>query len=227
MEPTMYDMLMRLSLFQGMSQTHLFEVIEQAKFHFRKVGNHETAFSQGEWCDQLTFLMGGELVATTQAPNAEFSLEETIGPCSIIEPYSLFGKHPLYKATYTARVEASLLSIDKQYVYTLLESYEIFRINFFNLLSRKIENLSERQWAVSPHTSEEKLASFIHNLCTTSQGTKTMHIKMEELARLLGCTRLNVSSILNKWKEEGLIEMRRKAFVVHDIAKLLEKTLHS
>jgi CRP-like cAMP-binding protein len=54
-----------------------------------------------------------------------------------------------------------------------------------------------------------------------------MHIKMEELARLLGCTRLNVSSILNKWKEEGLIEMRRKAFVVHDIAKLLEKTLNS
>ena len=227
MEPTMYDMLMRLPLFQGMSQTHLFEVIGQTKFHFRKVDDRKELFTQGEWCNQLTFLMGGELSATTQAPYAKLSIEETIKPYAVIEPQSLFGKRPSYKATYKAKGEASLLSIDKQYVYTLLESYEIFRINFLNLLSSKVEDLHTRQWAVAPQALEEKLASFIHNLCTTSQGTKTMHIKMEELARLLGCTRLNVSSILNKWKEEGLIEMRRKAFVVHDIAKLLEKTLHS
>ena len=35
MEPTMYDMLMRMPLFQGMSRSELFEVIEQAVFHFR------------------------------------------------------------------------------------------------------------------------------------------------------------------------------------------------
>lgn len=219
-------MLMRLPLFQGMSQTHLFEVIEQAKFHFHKVDDRKKVFTQGEWCNQLTFLMGGELKATTQAPYAKFSLEETIKPYAVIEPQSLFGKRPSYKATYTARGEASLLGIDKQYVYTLLESYEIFRINFLNLLSSKVENLQARQWAIAPQTLEEKFAGFIHNLCTTSQGTKTLHIKMEELAHLLGCTRLSVSDILNKWKEEGLIEMHRMEFVVHDIANLLEKTLH-
>lgn len=226
MEPTMYNMLMRLPLFQGMSQAHLFEIIEQTIFHFRKVGHQRTAFIQGDWCNQLTFLMAGELTATTQAPYAEFSFEEVVSPYAVIEPQSLFGKRPVYKATYTARGEASLLSIDKQHIYTLLHSYEIFRINFINLLGSKVEDLHAQQWSINPQALEGRLICFIRGLCTTPQGPKTLHIKMEELARLLDCTRLSVSHILNKWKEESLITMRRKEFVVHDMAKLLEKALH-
>lgn len=226
MEPTMYNMLMRLPLFQGMSQEHLFEILEQTTFHFRKVEHQKIAFSQGEWCNQLTFLMAGELTATTQAPCAELSFEETFGPHAVIEPHSLFGKRPTYKATYTARGEVSLLCIDKRHIYTLLHSYEIFRINIINLISSKAEDLHARQWAISPKTLEERFISLIHNLCTTPRGPKTMHAKMEELARLLDCTRLKVSSILNKWEKEDLITMHRKAFVIHDMAKLLEKALH-
>ena len=222
----MYNMLMRLPLFQGMSQEHLFEILEQITFHFRKVGHQKTAFIQGEWCNQLTFLMDGELTATTQAPCAEFSFEETVGPYAVIEPHSLFGKRPTYKATYTARGEASLLCIDKQHIYTLLHSYEIFRINFINLISSKAEDLHAQQWDIRSKTLEERFIDLIRNLCTTPQGPKTMHAKMGELARLLDCTRLKVSGILNKWEEEGFITMHRKAFVIHDMAKLLEKALH-
>ena len=217
---------MRLPLFQGMSQEHLFEILEQITFHFRKVGHQKTAFIQGEWCNQLTFLMDGELTATTQVPCAEFSFEETVGPYAVIEPHSLFGKRPTYKATYTARGEASLLCIDKQHIYTLLHSYEIFRINFINLISSKAEDLHAQQWDIRSKTLEERFIDLIRNLCTTPQGPKTMHAKMGELARLLDCTRLKVSGILNKWEEEGFITMHRKAFVIHDMAKLLEKALH-
>ena len=68
MEPTMYDMLMRMPLFQGMSRSELFEVIEQAIFHFRKVGDGRVVAEQGEQCHQLTFLMAGELVGCTARP---------------------------------------------------------------------------------------------------------------------------------------------------------------
>ena len=71
-----------------------------------------------------------------------------------------------------------------------------------------------------------RLAYFIYNLCTTPQGAKTLHVKMEELAQLLNTTRLNVSNVLNNWKEEGFIAMRRKEFVIHDISRLIEKALH-
>ena len=226
MAHTMYSMLMRLPLFQGMSQSELFEVLEQVAFHFHKAEEGKVVARQGESCDKLTFLMSGQLEAKTEAPHARFSLSEVLVPCVTIEPQSLFGKYPSYKSTYTALSEVSLLSIDKRHIYTLLSSYEVFRINFFSLLGSKIENLHARQWAISPQTLEGRLAYFIYNLCTTPQGAKTLHVKMEELAQLLNTTRLNVSNVLNNWKEEGFIAMRRKEFVIHDISRLIEKALH-
>ncbi len=225
MGPTMYSMLMQLPLFQGMSRAHLFEVIEQAIFYFRKVEDGKEVFRQGEQCHQLTFLMGGGLKATTEAPYAEFSFEEALVPYTAIEPQSLFGKNPSYKANYTAQGEVSLLSIDKRYIYTLLDSYEIFRINFFNFFGSKIENLHEQLWGVRPHSLEGRIALFVRSLCTIPKGNKVLNIKMDALARLMNTTRLNISAVLNKWHSEGLIVLRRKTFEIPDIEALLSKVL--
>ena len=220
MEQTMYYMLLRLPLFQGMGKEDLFEILEQTTFHFRRVEDGRVVFRQGEQCGELTFLMNGTLVAETQAPHADFSFAEELCSYMVIEPQSLFGKCPRYKATYRAQGEVSLLCIDKREVYRLLEMYEIFRINLLNMLCCKAENLYERLWTVAPHGSEGRVALFIRSLCTTPQGTKVLRIKMEDLAELLDDTRLNISRVLNKWCEEGLVVMNRKKFVFSDVQKL-------
>lgn len=219
----MYHMLLRLPLFQGMSRGDLFRILEQTTFHFHHIEEGETAFHQGERCDGLAFLMKGTLVAKTQATRANLSLSEMLDTFMPIEPQSLFGRYPNYKYTYIAQSEVSLLSISKQEVYRLVETYEIFRINLLNMLSSKVENLHERIWTIAPHDLEGRMASLIRNLCTTPKGTKMLHCKMEDLAALLDDTRLNVSRILNKWRQEGLIEMRRKEFIIHDLADLSHK----
>lgn len=220
MEYTMYNTLLQLPLFQGMSKAELSEVIEKAKFHFQQFADKEILFRQGETCTQLVFLLKGELSAETLAPNTLFALEESINGPSIVEPHSLFGKHPCYKATHVARGEVSLLTIDKRYIYGVLDQYEIFRMNFFNLLSSKTEQLHEKIWDITPQELEGRIIHFIRSLCNTSKGEKILKVKMEDLARLLDDTRLNVSNVLNKWQEEGLIEMRRKEFIFHDIEQL-------
>lgn len=217
----MYDMLLRLPLFQGMSKENLLEVFEYITFDFRKVEDGKLAFHQGERCGELTFLMRGCLVAKTQAEGADLSFSEELFAYVALEPQSLFGRSPYYKSSYVARGEVSLLSIDKSGVYDLIARYEIFRINLLNMLSSKVENLCERLWRMSSCGLEGRLVLFLRNLCTSLQGTKTLHVKMDDLADLLDDTRLNVSRILNKWKAEGLIFMRRKEFVVHDMAVLL------
>lgn len=220
MEPTMYDMLMRMPLFQGMSRSELFEIIEQAVFHFRKVSDGRVVAEQGEQCHQLTFLMAGELVGETCIPDARLTFSETFTPYTAIETHSLFGRNPAYKATYRARGEVSLLGIDKRYVYTLLGSYEVFRINLINMLGSKVESQHRKLWDIGEQELEGRVARLIRSLCTTPQGDKVLNVKMEDLARLLDETRLNVSRLLNRWHAEGLITMRRKEFVVHDITRL-------
>jgi len=220
MEYTMYDTLLQLPLFQGMSKAEFSEVIEKVKFHFHKFGDREMLFAQGATCDKLVLLLRGRLAAETVAPCGTFSFEELVEWPAIVEPHSLFGKRPCYKATYTAQGDVALLTIDKQYIYSVLDKYEVFRMNFFNLLSNKAEQLYESIWSIDAQELEGRLIHFIRSLCNTRRGTKVLRVKMEELANLLDDTRLNVSNVLNKWQEEGLVEMRRKEFVFHDVGSL-------
>lgn len=72
MEYTMFDTLLQLPLFQGMSKSEMSEVIEKAKFHFQQFADKEVLFRQGEECAQLVFLLKGELSSETLAPNTLF-----------------------------------------------------------------------------------------------------------------------------------------------------------
>ena len=214
-------MLLRLPLFMGMGRDDLFEVLEKVTFRFRKAEDGELIIRQGEQCGELTFLMNGALRAETKAPHVELMFSENHSAYMVIEPQSLFGKRPCYKATYRAQGEVSLLSIDKQEVYRLLGSYEIFRINLLNILGSTVERLHEQSLSVTPCGLEGRIALFIASFCSTLKGEKTLRITMEDLARLLDDTRLNVSRVLNKWRKEELIIMRRKEFIVPDIQKLI------
>lgn len=220
MEYSMYNTLLQLPLFQGMSKDELSEIIERVKLHFVKVGDRRSLFVQGEPCDKLAFLLGGTLLAETTAPCGTFTFVEVCDTPMMIEPHSLFGQCPCYKASYTAQGEVALLTIDKHYIHDVLASYEIFRMNFFNQLSYRAEQLYRRVWSIEPQSLEGRLAYFIRSLCSMPQGTKMMRIKMEDLAQIMDDTRLNISNILNKWQREGRIEMRRKEFVIHQVEEL-------
>ena len=215
MEHSMYNTLLQLPLFQGMSRAELSEVIEKVKLHFLKIGAKKKLFSQGEPCNKLVFLLSGELTAETHAPCGTFSLIETFDKPQLIELHSLFGRCPSYKATYTAKSEISLLTIDKQFIYDVLDKYEVFRMNLFNQLSHKVEQLHTHAWSISPQSLEGRIAHLVRSLCTTPHGPKTLRIKMDDLSALLDDTRLNVSRVLNKWHQSGLIEMRRKEYLFH------------
>lgn len=223
MEYTMYNTLLQLPLFQGMSKDDLSEIIEKTKFHFQKFEPGDHLFHAGSPCLQLTFLIHGELQAETHAPCSDFSFIEILSAPMLIEPHSLFGASPTYKTTYTAQKNCSTLSIDKQYIHSVLSAYEIFRINYLNLLCHKTEQLYDKLWNINEQELEGRIIHFVKGLCTTYQGTKILKIKMDHLAHLLDDTRLNVSYILNKWQKGGLIEMHRKEFIFKDIKHMLLK----
>lgn len=213
-------MLLQLPLLQGMSKAELSEVVEKVKFHFQRFNAGTTLFSQGAPCDKIIFLLQGEVEAATTAPNAAFTFAERHTQPMTIELHSLFGISPHFKATYTALTDVALVTIDKAYIYSALEKYEVFRMNLFNQLSHRAQQLHAKVWSITPQDLEGRLASLIRSLCTTERGTKILRIRMDHLAQLLGTTRLNISSVLNKWREEGLIEMRRKEYIIHAVERL-------
>lgn len=56
---SMYDVLLQLPIFQGVSRNKISELIEKMKFHFLKYPDGEKIVTSGEECNHLKFLILG------------------------------------------------------------------------------------------------------------------------------------------------------------------------
>lgn len=220
MEHSMYDNLLQLPLFQGLCKDDFTTIIEKVKFHFLNYKENDIIRNQGDTCNQLVFLLSGEITQKVANEEEGYTLSETLHAPHIIEPYSLFGMDTRYTATYLAKTDATLLTIDKAYVYTELNNYEIFRLNYLNILSNRIQVSHKKLWSNHMSSLNEKFVYFLLDRCLKPQGDKVLNITMEDLARIVNETRINVSRMLNDMHQQGLIQLKRKEIYIPALEKL-------
>ena len=220
METTMYDNLLLLPLFQGLSKNDFTTILEKVRFHFLTYQEGEIFIRQGEDCQQLCFLLNGKAVARTTDKEHAYTLSETFDAPTIIEPQSLFGMRPKYTATYQARTLVKVLTIDKAYIFSELNKHEIFQLNFLNLLSNRVQTANKKIWNSHVGTLNEKLVHFFAIRSQNPGGEKTLQVTMEDWAGMIDETRINLSRLLNELQDKGLIQLKRKEFFIPDFEKL-------
>lgn len=219
----MYENLLRLPYFQGMSKDEITSILDKVAFDFQNLSDGDTICDTGERCDKFIIVTNGEALSTVVAPDSTYSLTEKIEAPYAIEPYSLFGYDTTFKRKYTAKGNCTILVIDKQYLFSELTKYEIFTINFLNIISRRAQMQSYAIWHYTPSSIKGRIAQFIGMRCNSIKGEKSVQIKMERLAGILCETRLNISKALNEMQEEGYIELHRKEIIVPSLKKMIEE----
>lgn len=138
----------------------------------------------------------------------------------------MFGMYTNYSATHTvADSEVHAVSISKAFVLKELWRYDIFRLNYCNIVCNRVQSLKARLWLPSPDDTEGRIAYFICQHCEYNKGKKILKIKMDDLARIINETRLAVSKTLNKMQEDGWIELHRGEIVVPQLELLTENCL--
>ena len=218
---TMFDTILQLPLFQGMTQEDMTTILGHVKLSFDRVGAGTPIVDAGEPCENLLFVFKGEVEVVTRDPNGLLTVvEQRATPC-LIEPYRLFGLRNCYMSHYRARTECNVLKIRKIYVLEELFRYDIFRMNYACIVCNKAQALTEKLWKQTQVNTEAKLRSFFLCHVDNYKGVKKYQIKMTDLGMLLDSTRANVSRILNAWEEEGIVELHRKEIVLPDVSRLL------
>ena len=221
MELPMYDILLSLPLFQGMSQTDFNSLLQKIRLDFVRYEAGSTIISAGQRCNSFAFLINGKVESSRDGMNGNLSFMELIDAPCLIEPYSMFGRAGSYQRSYTAIGICSLLMVDKQYIYTELGKYNICRMNLLNILSGRVQQLDSHLWNMDGITLRERIIRFIKGLSDFQSGQKRLSIKMNDLAVLMDATRLNVSKELNAMEADGIISLRRKEILVPALEKMV------
>ena len=217
-----FEKLLMLPLFQGMSSTDLTSVAGKTKFAFHRVAKGKKVVSEGDQCQNLFFLLEGSLQVTSWADDNSYSMvEEMIAP-DVIQPERIFGLTQRYSKTFTALTECRLIGISKAEVLRLSEEHMIFQLNLLNIISTQSQRITHQPWRVRPQGIRNKIIRFVETHSMRPAGEKTLYIKMETLATLIAESRLNVSKELNAMHQEGLINITRGIIHIPALEKLMK-----
>lgn len=214
MELPMFETLLNLPLFQGMSQADFNGLLQKIRLDFIRYTQGDLIISSGDHCGSLAFLINGSVESSRSGMDGRYTFSELIEAPFLLEPYSMFGRACSYQRTYTAASDCSFLMVDKQYIYTELGKYNICRMNLLNILSGKVQQFDSHIWGLNGMTLRERIIRFIKGLSDVQSGQKRLAIKMNDLAILMDATRLNVSRELNGLEADGLISLRRKEILI-------------
>lgn len=216
----LYDKLLELPLFIGISTDELADIVGQTKFGFYKLVADKPLVSTDDKCTHLFFLMSGTLHVVSHADNYRYRIEEELSAPAVIQPEHLFGLMQRYTKDFTAQTDCSLLSLDKTEVLRLLDNYLIFRLNLLNSISMQAQRMSRIPWRQQPIDIRQQFVSFLRLRCLTQAGKKVLRIRMEDLAIELHQSRLNVSRMLNTLQREGFLTLSRGIITIPQLETL-------
>ena len=161
---SMYDVLLQLPIFQGVSRNKISELIEKMKFHFLKYPDGEKIVTSGEECNHLKFLISGEIRSELITQNEKMRITELIQAPNVIAPDHLFGRDTYFPANLYAVGTVGIMQIEKASVIQMLQEEPIFLINLLNILSRRSQKALESFTALSSNDLKERLAFWVLSL---------------------------------------------------------------
>jgi CRP-like cAMP-binding protein len=205
----MYDRLLSLPLFLGMSQWDLHEVAAHTPLAFSTYETGDTIVSADDVSDSLLLLIHGDVMSHMESYDREWSLDECLHSPYMHQPEHLFGWHQRYTRSLQALTPSQVLTITKGDVLTLLSQFQTIRFNLLNNLCIRAQRMSVLSWRALPIGITAKLLRWMDDACDSPVGSKTFHIRMTYLAQVLGESRLNLSRCLHDLEDQELLVMHR------------------
>ena len=172
-------------------------------------------------CRDLLFLLKGTIDVSHSSSNHRIVFTETWNNPTVIGAESIFGLSQHHQRTYRASSDLQTLSIGKEFITSILLQYEVFRFNLLGLLSTRIQRSNRMLWDTPRPTLLHRFVQVLQHNFNKPSGEKHIYGKLVDLAPYVDATRLNLSILLNRLQDEGLIQMERKHLTLSALEKII------
>ncbi len=216
----MFEQLMNLPLFQGVSHERLEALIEKLPFHFLKYGDGEHIIKAGDECTNLRFIVSGSVKLVTKSRVARLSISQIADAPNVIGPDFLFGLHTQYPYDVFAVGTTGIMQLRKSDYMRILQSDEVFLFNILNYLSHISQNHTFALLSQARGMIAERLSKLILSLTSPSSHDISLHYRQKDLCLLLGARRNSLVNALDELKDKGVIN-----YTLSDIDVLDRKAL--
>lgn len=222
---SMFQTLVKIPLFSGVSQERMAEVIEKAKFHFLKYTPGNDIVLAGQNVTHLNFIIGGSVRLSIQGIDQGFCIESSLTAPDVIAPDFLFGRHTEYPCTATAIDTVSILSVSKTDYLDMLQRDRIFLLNYLNTLSMNAQKSVLGVQSLTSGSFEERIAFWVVAMTQSRATDIVLRCRQRDLCQIFGVQRSAMIAALDDMHRRGLLRYDSDAVMFHDRRELVSLLL--
>lgn len=203
---SMYENLMGLPLFNGVSYNRISEIVGSTRLAFSKYLPGEKILDAGDPCVRMMFVIGGSVRLTVRNSTDRFSVNQTLEAPTVVSPDFLFGRNTLYPASVTAIDTVSIMQIDKNDFINIIRTDEVCLFNYLNYISTNAQKAIDGVLALTSGSLEERIAFWIIALTQRDAKDISLACRQRDLYALFGVQRSSFINTLDSLKSRGIID---------------------
>ncbi|MEP7216657.1 MAG: Crp/Fnr family transcriptional regulator [Anaerolineaceae bacterium] len=195
------------------------------RIEVRSYGPRETILSEAEPCRGFLILRKGRARIYRSAPDGREQI------LRLLAPGDSFGEVPVFDGGLNPASVESIESAEALFISTAvfmetLDRNPTVALVLLRHFARRLRSFTELVEQISLQTVQNRIARYLY-LAAREEGVQTTEgvlvprtITQQDLASLVGSVREVVSRTLKVMEDDGLVEVRRKEFLVRDLDAL-------
>ena len=219
---SMYQQLMQLPLFQGVSAEKITALVETLPFHFLKYRNGEQVCAVGDTCTHIKFVVSGQVRLETPFNALRVVMLQTVSNPHVLAPEYLFGKNTTYPYTVISDGACGILQLRKSDYIKMINSDKVFLFNILNYLSSGSQRYMTSPLNIKDGSVAERLASIVETLAMPGAMDVSFRYKQKDLCALLGTQRTTLVAMLNRLSDQDILDYDSSEMKILDLQGLLE-----
>lgn len=222
MKQTMYDTILGLPLFQGLSTADLTRVLEGTRLEFDTVTPGTLLLRQDELCTGLTFVIEGTVTLHTESADHRWSVDEMLDGPMVLGMDVLYGSTRTHRHSAQAMTTTRILFMDKRSVAALTSYFEVFRLNVLNLLTTSAVRRDQLNWLPAATTKEEHIIHFFRIHVQRPAGHKRFNISQKVLGHYLGEDYRFIARALRNLQDREWLTLDRRCIDIPAFERLVQ-----
>ena len=226
--PPTIAMLERVSLFKGLDQDALQDVLDAATLVDVPKGGR--FFDQGDEACAFYVLVWGRVKLLQLTPEGQQVVVRFLGPGELMGCKSLFGGQN-YPGTTEAVEETRALKWDGETSGALMARHGQMAMNAMRTIGHRFNDAMNRNTEIATERVERRIARALLRLVRqagrrTDEGVLIeFPLSRQDVAEMTGTTLYTVSRIMSGWEKQDLVELGRQRVVIknpHGLVSIAE-----
>ena len=212
------------TLFTGLNDAQLDAFKEAVVINHHK--KREIVFMEGDDCSGLYIIRTGRVKVVRSSSTGKEQIINIMNPGDLLG-FEVFYNGRNYKNTAVAMEDCELCYIERHSFFKILENEPGIARKLILSLGRELNSAYERIGYLGLLNAREKLAHLLYTLASQygvkeEGGAVKLNLTLSrlEIAELLGITQETSIRLLKSFKEEGVIEIKRKEIIIKSLARL-------